>query len=142
MTSLLPFGVQWPATPELKARCVRERAAFAAWIDDLDVPDAQRHVLTVLLGFVAEAEMVDGRCAGVTYSAEVARRVGGSEDVDSLLHELVSADYLTVHPAADVFEDDKRPGIVFRIRRPDIVLTFESAGLLWRADSWPIKRTA
>lgn len=37
-SSLLPFGVKWPATAELKARCSVERQAFVEWINDLDVP--------------------------------------------------------------------------------------------------------
>lgn len=141
ISSLVPFGGKRPVTPESKARCSLERQAFADWIDSLDAPAVQRRILSVLLGMVAEAEMVDGRCAGVTYSAEVARRAGSLEEVDETLQELVAAGYLTVHSAAEVF-GEKRPGIIFRIRRPDVVLTVESAGSLWPADAWPRKRSA
>lgn len=141
MASLVPFGVGWPMTAALRARSAREREAFVVWIEGLDVSDAQRRVLTVLLGMVEESELVDARSAGVTYSAEVARRAGCLGDADAVLCELVDAGFLTVHPAAEVFED-MRPGMIFRIRRPDVVLTIESAGLLWRADAWPMKRAA
>lgn len=134
MASLVPFGVAWPMTAALRARSAREREAFVVWIEGLDVPEAQRRILTLLLEMVEEAELVDGRCAGVTYSAEVARRLG-LDDVDELLRDLVGAGHLTVHPAAEVFEG-RRPGIVFRLRRPDVVLTVQSAGLLWMVDSW------
>jgi hypothetical protein len=133
MNGLVP-GVKWPATAELKERCERERLGFVDWVAGLDVSEVQRRVLVVLLGMVVDGELVDGRCAGVTYMAEIARRVG-LDDVDELLRELVGAGHLTVHPSAEVFED-RRPGIVFRLRRPDVVLTVESAGLLWMADSW------
>lgn len=140
-SSSLPFGVKWPATAELKARCSVERQAFVEWINDLDVHPLHRRVLTVLLGLVAEAEMVDARCAGVTYSAEVGRRAHCLGEVEEVLRELVHAGHVTVHSAAEVF-GQKRPGIIFRIRRPDVVLTVESAGSLWLADAWPRKRTA
>lgn len=137
----VPFGVRWPSTSGLKARCVREREAFAAWIRGLDVSEEQRVILAILLGMVEEAELVDARCAGVTYLAEVARRAGGLGDIDGLLQELVDAGHVALHSAADVF-GEKRPGVVFRIRRPDVVLTVESAGYLWTADAWPRKRAA
>lgn len=136
MASLVPFGVKWPATAALKDRRARERAAFVEWIEGLDVPEDQRRVLSVLLGMVDDSELVDGRCAGVTYPAEVARRVGSLDDVDGIFLALAAAGYLTLHPAAEVFED-KRPGVVFRLRRPDMVLTVESAGQLWISDAWP-----
>lgn len=131
---LLPFGVRWPETEELRERSARERQAFDEWIPGLDVPETQRRVLDALLGLVDDVELVDARCAGVTDTAEVARRAG-VEDVDSVLEELVTARLLTLHPAADVFAEP-RPGMVFRIRRPDVVLTIESAGPLWQADAW------
>jgi hypothetical protein len=139
MASLVPFGVKWPTTTALQERPEREHAAFVEWIDGLRVPKVQREVLMVLLGMVDRAELVDGRCAGVTYPAEVARRAGSLDDVDGVLRELVTAGHLSVHSAAEVFED-QRPGIVFRIRRPYVVLAVESAGSLWLADAWPRKR--
>ncbi|MFK4299873.1 hypothetical protein ABH924_005063 [Arthrobacter sp. GAS37] len=141
MASLVPFGVKWPATAALKDRRVRERAAFVEWIEGLDVLEDQRRVLSVLLGMVDDVELVDGRCAGVTYPAEVARRAGGLEDVEGILLSLEAAGHLSLHPAAEVFED-KRPGIVFRLRRPDVVLTVESAGPLWISDAWPRRSVA
>ena len=144
MTRALPFGVKWPATAALKDRRTRERETFVAWIHDLDVPEDQRKVLTVLLGMVDDSELVDGRCAGVTCPAEVARRAGALDDVDTvdgILHGLEAAGHLSLHPASEVFED-KRPGIVFRLRRPDVVLTVESAGQLWLADAWPRRSVA
>lgn len=139
--SLMPFGVKWPTTAESKARCSMEREAFVEWINDLDIPTLHRRVLTVLLGLVAEAEMIDARCAGVSYSAEVGRRARCLSEIDETLQDLVDAGHLTVHSTADVF-GEKRPGIIFRIRRPDVVLTVESAGSLWLADAWPRKRSA
>jgi len=132
---VVPFGVKWPATAALKDRRAREREAFVEWIAGLDVLEDQRRVLAVLLGMVDDTELVDARCAGVTYAAEVARRAGALGDIEAVLGELVAAGYLTLHPAAEVFPEP-RPGLVFRLRRPDVVLTVESAGLLWMADSW------
>lgn len=143
MASLVPFGVKWPATAALMDRRARERALFVEWIEGLDVPEDQRNVLSVLLEMVDDGELVDGRCAGVTYLAEVARRAGALDDVDAvdgILHGLAAAGHFSLHPASEVF-GDKRPGIVFRLRRPDVVLTVESAGQLWISDAWP-KRSA
>lgn len=144
MAGSMPFGVTWPATAALKDRRARERESFVAWIHDLDVPEDQRKVLTVLLGMVDDSELVDGRCAGVTYAAEVARRAGALDDVDTvegILHGLEAAGHLSLHPASEVFKDN-RPGIVLRLRRPDVILTVESAGQLWLADAWPRKSVA
>jgi hypothetical protein len=141
MASLLPFGVMWPATPFLSDRAAAEREGFAGWINSLDVPEDHRKVLTVMLGMIDDNELVDGRCAGVTSAAEVARRAGALGDVEAVLGELVSTGNLTLHPAAEVF-GDKRPGVVFRLRRPDVVLTVEAAGQLWIADAWPRRSVA
>lgn len=138
MASMVPFGVKWPATAALKDRSARERAAFAEWIDGLDVPEDQRKVLAVLLEMVHDVELVDARCAGVTSAAEVSRRAGTLSDVEAVLGGLVAAGHLTLHPAAAVFSDP-RPGLVFRIRHPDVVLTRESAGTLWGMDAWTAK---
>lgn len=138
MASLVPFGVKWPVTAALKDRSARERAAFAEWIDGLDVPADQRTVLAVLLDIVHDVELVDARCAGVTSAAEVSRLAGALRDVEAVLGGLVAAGYLTLHPAAAVFADP-RPGLVFRIRHPDVVLTRESAGTLWGMDAWTAK---
>lgn len=95
---------------------------------------SQRVALTVLLEMVDRVEFIDGRCADFIYPAEVARRAGISVGIDDVLRALVAGGHLYVHPAAEIYED-KRPGIVFRLRRPDVVLTAESAGPLWKADS-------
>lgn len=134
---LLPFGAKWPATEALRARSFRERQAFDEWIAGLDVSETRRRVLAVPLEMVDEAELVDARCAGVTHPAEVERRAG-TKDVHAVLEELVADGLLTVHSAAEVFPDP-RPGFVFRIRRPDVVLTIESAGPLWQMDAWNAK---
>ncbi|MGO4585562.1 hypothetical protein AB4Z38_17015 [Arthrobacter sp. 2RAF6] len=124
-------------------RRARERESFVAWIHDLDVPEDQRNVLTVLLGMVDDSELVDGRCAGVRHAAEVGRRAGALDDVDTvegILHGLEAAGHLSLHPASEVFKD-KHPGIMFHLRT-DVVLTVESAGQLWLADAWPRRSAA
>lgn len=141
MAGSMPFGVRWPATAALKDRRARERESFVEWIHDLDVPEDQRQVLTVLLGMIDDNELVDGRCAGVTYTAEVAGALEDVDTVDGILHGLEAAGHLSLHPASEVFKDN-RPGIVFRLRRPDVVLTVESAGQLWIADAWPRRSLA
>ncbi|WP_423185048.1 hypothetical protein [Arthrobacter sp. NyZ413] len=65
----------------------------------------------------------------------VARRAGDLDLVDGILTKLEAAGYLSLHPTAEVFED-KRPRIVFRRRRPGVVLTVASAGQLWIPDAW------
>ncbi|MDP9904687.1 hypothetical protein [Arthrobacter bambusae] len=134
MATLVPFGIKRTTLAAMQKHAEMEHAAFVRWIDGLQVPEVQRAVLTVLLEMVDRAEFMDGRCAGVTYPAEVARRAGVPVGVDDVLRALVNRGHLSVHPASKVF-DDRRPGIVFRLRRPDVVLTPESAGPLWMADS-------
>lgn len=144
MAGSMPFGVKWPATAALKDRRAREHESFVAWIHDLDVPEDQRKILAVLLGMVDDSELVDGRCAGVTYAADARRHAGALDDVDTvngILHGLEAAGYLSLHPASDVFKDN-RPGIVCRLRRPDVVRTVESAGQPWLANAWPRKSVA
>ncbi|MDQ0236643.1 hypothetical protein J2S91_002998 [Arthrobacter bambusae] len=136
--------MKWLATAALKGRRAREHESFVAWIYDLDVPEDQRKVLTVLLAMVDDSELVDGRCAVVRHAAEVGRRAGALDDVDTvdgILHGQEAAGHLSLHPAAEVF-GDKRPGVVFRLRRPDVVLTAESAGQLRIADVWPRRSVA
>ncbi|MGO4653086.1 hypothetical protein AB4068_15490 [Arthrobacter sp. 2RAF22] len=134
MATLVPFGLKRPAAAAMQDCYDQEHPAFMRWINGLKIPRVQRVVLTVLLGMVDRVEFMDGRCAGVTYPAELARRAGVPLGVEDVLRALVNGGHLSVHPAAEVF-DDRRPGIVFRLRRPDVVLTVESAGPLWKVDS-------
>jgi len=138
MTSLLPFGTQWMMDGGLRDRANREREAFRLWVDGLDIPSEQTKVLSEVLDMADEREFVEGRAACVTYEAELARRTGLRESLRSVVDDLVAAGLLTSHRAADVFQDG-RPGLVLRVRRPDVVLTVEAAGPLWRADSWTRK---
>ncbi|WP_284986830.1 hypothetical protein [Arthrobacter sp. fls2-241-R2A-172] len=135
MSTLLPFGTEWPMHGELRERALQERGTFRSWVAGLDVPDRQTLVLNELLELMDEREFVEGRAACVTYEAELARRTGLGESLQDVLAELKKAGLLTSHRAAEVFPDG-RPGVVLRIRRPDIVLTVESAGSLWIQDSW------
>lgn len=135
MTSLLPFGTEWPMHGELRERALQEREAFRSWVAGLDVPDSQTLVLNELLELMDEREFVEGRAACVTYEAELARRTGLGETLHGVLAESKNAELLTSHQAADAFPNG-RPGVVLRIRRPDIVLTVEAAGSLWIHDSW------
>lgn len=144
MASLIPFGVDWPANAAMRERAEREHAKFLCWVKQLPVSEVQRLVLRTLLEKVDITEFIDGRCAGFTYSAEIARRAGIPEGIDSVFQALRTGGYLYMHPAAEVFED-RRPGIVFRIRHPDVVLTAQSAGPLWKEDSrrrrtWTVMR--
>lgn len=134
MARMLPFGVDWPVNAAMRERVAYERARFVSWIEQQQVPEVQRLVLCALLDKVDDSEFVDGRCAGFTYAAEIARRTGIPTGVEEILHALETADYLCLHPAGEVF-GDQRPGIIFRIRRPDVVLTVQSAGPLWKADT-------
>ncbi|MDE8670836.1 hypothetical protein PY310_19885 [Pseudarthrobacter sp. H3Y2-7] len=125
---------------------LRDRAAqvsenFRSWVDGLNLPDDQVRVLSELLGMMDAREFVEGRAACVTYEAEVARLTGLGDSLNAVVADLVSAGLLTSHPASDVFPD-RRPGVVFRVRRPDVVLTVEAAGPLWMADSWVRRRSA
>lgn len=98
MAGSMPFGVKGPATAAVKDRRARARESFVACIHGLDVPEDQRKVLTAVLGMVDNNELVDGRCAGVTYTAEVARRAGALDDVetvDRMLHGLKVAGPMT-----------------------------------------------
>jgi hypothetical protein len=133
MATLVPFGPKRSAAV-IHDRFDQEHAAFTRWINGLKIPRVQRVVLTVLLEMVDKVEFMDGRCAGVTYPAELARRAGIPLGVEDVLSALVNGGHLSTHPAAEVF-DDRRPGIVFRLRRPDVVLSVESAGPLWKTDS-------
>ncbi|MCA4135467.1 hypothetical protein [Arthrobacter sp. M4] len=135
MKNLLPFGTSWPMDATLRERAAREREAFRSWVDGLAVPASQRTLLAELLELMDEREFVEGRAACVTYDAELARRTGLGESLGEVLDALVRAGLVTSDPAAAVFPD-ARPGIVLRVRRPDVVLTVEAAGTLWLADSW------
>ncbi|KRE61771.1 hypothetical protein ASG92_20500 [Arthrobacter sp. Soil736] len=136
MKNLLPFGTPWPMNATLRERAAREREAFRSWVDGLAVPSGQRKILTELLGLMDEREFVEGRAARGTYEAGLARRTGLGKSLGGVVSDLVSAGLLTCHSAAGVF-DDGRPGEVFRVRRPDVVLTVEAAGPL----SWVSRAT-
>ncbi|WP_409017291.1 hypothetical protein [Arthrobacter sp. MP_2.3] len=119
----------------LRERATAEYEAFQAWVAGLDLYEMQSRVLSELLEMMDPREFVEGRAACVTYDAELARRTGLGESLPGVVGGLVDAGLLTSHPAAEVFEDG-HPGVVFRVRRPDIVLTIEAAGPLWAQDSW------
>lgn len=135
MTTLLPFGTQWMMDGALRDRANREREAFRSWVDGLDIPAEQERVLSAVLDMVDEREFVEARAACVTYEAELARRTGLGESLAVVIDALKAAGLLTSHRAAEVF-GKTRPGVVLRVRRPDVVLTVEAAGPLWMADSW------
>ncbi|MEO3939462.1 hypothetical protein V3C41_00070 [Paenarthrobacter nicotinovorans] len=118
----------------LRTRAEAGRKSFRSWIGDLDVPAHQRRVLAELVGLMDEREFIEGRAACVTYEAELARRTGLEEDLPEVLDALIDAGLLTRHKASAVFNDG-RPGLVLRIRHPEVVLTEEAAGTLWMADS-------
>ncbi len=135
MSSLLPFGTDWPMHGSLRERATAEYEVFQAWVAGLDLFDMQSRVLSELLEMMEPREFVEGRAACVTYEAELARRTGLGDSLGDVLRELKSVDLLTSHPAAAVFGDN-RPGVVLRVRKPDVVLTVEAAGSLWIKDSW------
>lgn len=134
--TVLPFGTVWPMHYDgLQERASAEFEAFQNWVSGLELNPAQHGVLTELLGMMPVSEFVEGRAACVTEAEELGRRTGLGESVDAVLEELEAAGFVTKHPATKVF-DDQRPGVVLRVRRPDVVLTVEAAGPLWMKDSW------
>lgn len=135
LKSLLPFGTSWQMDGALRERAIQEREVFRSWVAELDAPVGQVRVLSELLELMDKREFVEGRAACVTYKAELARRTGLGDSLEDLLKELVMVGLITRDDAADIFEDH-RPGVVFRIRHPAVVLTVEAAGPLWMADSW------
>lgn len=139
MKSLLPFGTEWPMSASLRTRAETGRERFQSWIGHLNVSANQRRVLAELMGLMDEREFIEGRAACVTYEAELARRTGLEEELSDVLDALIDAGLLTRHKAAAVF-NDHRPGLVLRIRHPEIILTVEAAGTLWTADSWVRKQ--
>lgn len=134
MQGLVPFGPRWPLTTRTVTRAAGEREFFLAWIESLDVTPQQAAVLTTLVEMAEDRELIDGRCAVNSYPAEIARRAVIREDFDEVIRPLVEAGYLTAHPVSSVGLTG--PGIIFRVRRPDIELTIESAGPLWPEDAW------
>lgn len=140
MHGLVPFGPRWPLTDRTAARAVRERQYFLGWIEALGVTPQQAAVLGALVEMTEDREFVDGRCAVNSYPAEVARRAMIREDFNEVTRPLVEAGYLTAHPVSAVGLTG--PGTIFRVRRPDIQLTIESAGPLWPQDAWTAMRTA
>jgi hypothetical protein len=135
MSTLLPFGTDWPMHGQLREVAARESERFQSWVDDLALPEEEIQVLSEFLRMTDDREFVEGRAACVTYEAELARRTGLGDSLGDVVSDLVGSGLLTSHRAAEVFEDD-RPGVVFRVRRPDVVLTMDAAGPLWLADSW------
>lgn len=132
----LPFGTLWPMNYlGLQERASAEFAAFENWVSGLELDPEQQLVLTELLGMMPASEFVEGRAACVTEADELGRRTGLGEAVVAVLEGLETAGLVTNHPATRVF-DDQRPGVVLRVRRPDVVLTVEAAGPLWMKDSW------
>jgi hypothetical protein len=138
MHGLVPFGPRWPLTDRTAARAAVEREFFLAWIESLDVTHQQAAVLKAVVEMAEARELVDGRCAVNSYPAEVTRRAVIREDFDEVIRPLVKAGYLTLHPVSAVGLTG--PGTIFRVRRPDIQLTIESAGPLWPRDAWTAMR--
>lgn len=142
MASLVPFGVKWPVTAALKDRRAREREAFVEWIDGLDVPEDQRRVLSVLLGMVDDVELVDGRCAGVTYPAEVARRAGELEDVDRILPALEAAAVVEVaRMVGPMWSANGRPVVVPPGASAPAVVLAHVASVVTAPGPWPVRVT-
>uniref|UniRef100_UPI003F49252B hypothetical protein n=1 Tax=Pseudarthrobacter oxydans TaxID=1671 RepID=UPI003F49252B len=119
----------------LQERASAEFAAFQSWVSGLELDPAQHAVLTELLGMMPASEFVEGRAACLTEAEELGSRTGLGESVGAVLDDLEAAGVVTSHLATTVF-DDQRPGVVLRVRRPDVVLTVEAAGPLWIKDSW------
>lgn len=137
MTAVL-FGPRWPLTAKLAERAEAERQAFLRWIDELGLAPAQKTLMQTIVGMAELRELVDARCAVVSYPAEVSRRAALRERFSDVVGPLMTAGHLTAHPASTV--GISGPGVVFRIRRPDVVLTVESAGPLWPQDAWTAMR--
>lgn len=138
MHGLVPFGPRWPLTDRTAARAAGEREFFLAWIESLDVTPQQAAVLRAVVEMAEDRELIDGRCAVNSYPAEVSRRAVIREDFDEVIRPLVRDGYLTAHPVSAVGLTG--PGHIFRVRRPDIELTIESAGPLWPGDAWTAMR--
>lgn len=134
----VPFGPAWPLTDRLVARAEGEREFFLAWIESLDVTPQQAAVLRAVVEMAEDRELVDGRCAVASDPAEVFRRAVVHVAFDEVIRPLVRAGYLTVHPVSVVGLTG--PGMIFRVRRPDIVLAIDSAGPLWPQDAWTAMR--
>lgn len=138
MHGLVPFGPRWPLTEKMLARAEGERELFLAWIESLVVSPSQASVLQTLVDMAEARELVDGRCAVSSYPAEVVRRAMIREDFAEVFPPLVAAGYLTLHPVIAVGLSG--PGVIFRVRRPDVILTIDSAGPLWPQDAWTAMR--
>ncbi|WAH99758.1 hypothetical protein [Arthrobacter sp. MMS18-M83] len=122
------------------ARAAGEREFFLAWIESLGVTPSQERVLKALVEMAGVRELIDGRCAVVSYPDNVARRALVSEGFADVTRPLIREGLLTLHPVSAVGLDG--PGVIFRVRRPDIELTIESAGPLWPQDAWTAVRYA
>ncbi|WP_454812839.1 hypothetical protein [Paenarthrobacter nitroguajacolicus] len=122
----------------LRARAEAGRESFRSWIDALDIPAHHGRVLAELVD-LDEREFIEGRAACVTYEAELARRAGLEEELPEALDSLTDTELLTHRKAAAVFNEG-RPGLVLRIRHPEVVLTVAAARTLWIADSWVRKQ--
>lgn len=134
--TVLPFGTVWPMHYlGLQERASAEFEAFQTWLSELELDPVRHAVLMDLLGMMPASEFVEGRAACVTEAIELGRRTGLGKSVGAVLADLEAEGLVTNHPAAMVF-DDRRPGVVLRVRRPDVVLTVEAAGPLWLKDSW------
>lgn len=141
MSNFLPFGTDWPMDDRLRDRAAVQYRGFQEWISALDLFAGQERVLSELLSMMSSTEFVEGRAACVTSTDDLAQRTGLGESLDGVLANLVDAKLLTKHSAAEVF-GDTRPGVVLRVRKPDVVLSVEAAGLLWMPDAWTSRRAA
>ncbi|MDR6508505.1 hypothetical protein J2805_004221 [Arthrobacter oryzae] len=89
-----------------------------------------------LVAMADERELWSGRCALVSYPDEVARRSVVRENFNEVLGALVRAGHVTTHSAA-LFARESALGIIYRVRRPGVILSSELAGPLWPEDARP-----
>lgn len=141
MSNFLPFGTNWPMNDRLEDRAAVQYRSFQDWVSGLRLCAGQERVISELLSMMSATEFVEGRAACVTSTDALAQRTGLGESLGGVLADLVNAELLTKHSAAEVFGDN-RPGVVLRVRKPGVVLSVEAAGLLWMPDAWTAMRAA
>ena len=137
----VPFGRLEPLTQERLMEAAEEVQRFVEWIDALDVDPEGRRVLRTLLDMATRAdarELVTGRCAVRSYPAEVARRSLVRDDIAAVLQSLVEAGHITMFPESKL--GSSGPGVIFRVRRPDVVLCRAAGANLWPEDTRAYRR--
>lgn len=119
---------------------------------ELDALGGQMRLLIEHLELMDEHDFVEGRAACIIDEAQLARCTGLGDSLEGVLKDLTGTGlasrkaaevfeggrpeaHMTARPAAEVFVG-RRLGLVFRLRRPDVVLAVESTGPLRVADSW------